>query len=145
MGSYDKNRLKPSLNFLTSEIRNAYKDGRSDIDVLYLINNKITRGSTNQLILFGPQKAFGAVNRDILGALLYGRRLPRNLIKIIGTTRQGATLEPKNNGIVSSEVIIKGVFQGISLIDRLFIIYTESTMAKFGSSSKPDTIQTCIC
>ena len=35
------NRMKPYLNILTSELQTAYKDGRSTIDVLYLLNNTI--------------------------------------------------------------------------------------------------------
>ena len=35
------NRLKPYMNYLTNEFQNAYKVGRSTIDVLYLLNEQI--------------------------------------------------------------------------------------------------------
>ena len=36
-------RLKPYLNFQTSELQNAYKGGRSNISILDLINKQIKR------------------------------------------------------------------------------------------------------
>ena len=136
------NKIKPYLNFLTSEQQNAYKDGRSTIDVLYLLNNQFKNEKTNQLILLDLSKAFDTINRDLLWAILYERGLPSNLIKIIRMGHQGTKLRPKNNGIIGEKVINnKGVFQGSPLSAYLFIIYIESMMEDYNNSLKPETIQ----
>ena len=98
------NRLKTYLNFLTSEVQAAYKDSRSTIDVLCLMNNTIKHENTNQLILFDLSKAFDTINRDMLWAILYERGLSTNLIKIIRMGHLGTNLEPKSNGCLGSKV-----------------------------------------
>ena len=40
-GTVIANKLKPYLHFHTGELQNAYKDGRSAIDVLYILNKQI--------------------------------------------------------------------------------------------------------
>ena len=71
------------MNCMTNEFQNAYKVGRSTIDVLYLLNNHINKEGTNNLILFDLSKAFDTINREILWTILYESGLPINLIKII--------------------------------------------------------------
>ena len=41
MGSYNYKRLKPYLSFRSGDFRNAYKVGRSTIDVLPLPNKQL--------------------------------------------------------------------------------------------------------
>lgn len=60
MGYVNENRIKTYLNFLTSEVQTAYKDGRSTIDVLYLPNTT-KRENVNRLILFDLSQAFGTI------------------------------------------------------------------------------------
>ena len=129
MGNDDNKQTKTYLNFLTSGVQTAYKDGSSTIDVLYLLSNTIKHGNKNQLILFDPPNAFGAINRDILRTILYERSLPSNIIKIIRMGHQRTTLKPKNNGVLGkSKKNNKGVVQGIPLSSYLFIIYAERMM-----------------
>ena len=50
-GAVISNRLKPYMNSVTEESQNAYKVGRSTIDVLYLLNNQIKIEGTENLRL----------------------------------------------------------------------------------------------
>ena len=70
------------MNYLTNEFQNAYKVGRSTIDVLYLLNEQIKSEGTENLILFDLSKAFDTINREILWAIMYERGIPITLIKL---------------------------------------------------------------
>ena len=88
------NKLKPYLNILTSELQNAYMGGRSAIDIFYLLNIRFNYEDANQLILLGLSAASDSVNREILRAVLYGRRLSISLIKVSRMEHQGTKLRP---------------------------------------------------
>ena len=125
-------RIKTYLNFLTSEVQTAYKDGISTVDVLYLLNNAIKHENANQLILSDLSKAFDAINRDILWAILYGRGAPSSFVKIIRTGHLGTNIKPKSNGPLGNSVRNnKDVSQGCPLSAYLFIMYAESMVGEY--------------
>ena len=50
-------RITQFINMLTTEQQRAYKQGRSTIDILSLIQNSIHQDKTHQLIMAGVSKA----------------------------------------------------------------------------------------
>ena len=70
------------MGFLTNEFRNAYKVGRSTIDVLYILNNNVKNDGAGNLVLFDLTKAPGAFNRDIMWTGLYERGIHATLLKL---------------------------------------------------------------
>ena len=125
-------RLNPLLNLITDDKQYAYKQKRSTIDVLALINKVIRYDGAHQLILFDLSKAFDNIERDILWPKLCEAGLPLNFIRTIKVGHEGIKLTPKCGGYIGkSEDNNKGVFQGSPLSATLFIIYAEQMMKQY--------------
>ena len=76
-------RLNQALNLLTSGNQYAYKNRKSTIDILSVINNQTKNDGTAQLILFDFSKAFDNIERDILWTKLYEAGLSTKFIKML--------------------------------------------------------------
>ena len=96
------NRLNPILNLLTEDNQYAYKQKRSTIDVLALINKVTRNDGAQQLRLFDLSKAFGNIERDILRTNLYEDGLPLKFIKTIKMGHEGNKLTPKCDGYIGT-------------------------------------------
>ena len=93
-------RLNPVLNLLTPENQYAYKNKKSTVDILSMVNNQIKNDGTAQLILFDFSKAFGNIERDILWAKLYEDGLSIKFIKMAKMGHEGNKLLPKCDGYI---------------------------------------------
>ena len=93
-------RISPLLNLLTSDNQYAYKNKKSTIDILSIINNQTKIDATTQIILFDFSKAFDNIERDILWTVLYEVGLPINFIKMLKMGHEGNKLKPKCDGYI---------------------------------------------
>ena len=75
--------LDTVLNLLISETQYAYKQKRSTIGILAMVNNVLTKNDTHQLILFNFCKTFGEIERDIMWAKLYEDEIPFSFVKTL--------------------------------------------------------------
>ena len=76
------NRINPYMELLTTGQQTAYKQGRSTIDILSLIQNSIQNEETRQLILIDLSKACGSIDRNTIWTILYQQGFP------LGTDKQ---------------------------------------------------------
>ena len=60
------NRITPLINLITGDSQYAYKNGKSTIGILAMVNDQIKNANTRHLILLDFQKAFGKIERDIV-------------------------------------------------------------------------------
>ena len=70
------NRLTTILNLHTSESQTYYKNSRSTLGVLILLQKNIKHDSATGLILIDLSKAFDAIGRNLLWAILYEKGPP---------------------------------------------------------------------
>jgi len=71
------------MDLLTRETQTEYKTGRSEIDILSLVQNRIHHDTTKQLILIDLSKEFDTIDRNILWTILYEKGLPWDMIRCI--------------------------------------------------------------
>ena len=74
----------------------------STIDVLYMVNNVLTKNETQQLALFDFSKAFGNTERDILRAKHYESGIPFNFVEAVKMGHGGNKLTPKCDGYIGA-------------------------------------------
>ena len=64
-------RRSTFMNLLTNEQQCAYKQGRSTIDILSLIQNNIQQDKTKKIIIVDLSKAFDSIDRDAMWTISY--------------------------------------------------------------------------
>jgi len=103
-----RHRLNPTMNILTRETQTAYKNNRSTLDILNIID-KFTKDANKQesyksITLLDLSKAFGRVNRQKMLTILAEKGLPINMIKIIEMMHRNTTLKPNQNNILGKDI-----------------------------------------
>ena len=130
------------MNLLTKETQTAYKQGRSTIDILSVVQNLLKNNNTQMLILIDLSKAFDSINRDILWTVLYEKGIPWDMVKQLRMGHIGNKLRPKYKGNKGTYMYNnKGVSQGSPISAMLFIIYFDSLIENMKTNS-PHKLQT---
>jgi len=123
------NRLTPILNLLTSESQTEYKNSRSTLGVLSLLQKNIKNDNATGLILMDLSKAIDAIDRNLLWAILYEKGPPWDCIRLIRMGHTNNQLRPNYKGALGNSTHNnRGVFQGSPLRAMLFITYFDSMM-----------------
>ena len=131
------NRLATILNLLTSETQTAYKNSRSTLDVLSILQKNIKNDNATGLILIDLSKAFDTINRNLIWAILYGKGLPWDCIRLIRMGHTNNQLCPKYKGAIGASTHNnRGVFQGSPPSAMLFITYFDSMMSDYTQNLK---------
>ena len=103
--------MAPYMSLLTRETQASYKNGRSAVDILTLVQNKVQNEEEKQLTPIDLSKAFDSIERNILWIILYEKGLHCGLITEIRTGHRNY-LYPKYNGVSGQKLYNKGVSQG---------------------------------
>ena len=85
-------RLNTILGLLPEDEQYEYKNKRSTIDILAIVNNHLGNDATQQMILFDFPNASGNIERDILRAKLYGSGLAIEFFHILRIGHEGNKL-----------------------------------------------------
>ena len=129
-------RINPIMNILTRETQTAYKNNRSTLDIISIID-KFTKDASKSkeyksITLLDLSKAFDRMNRQKLLTVLAEKGLPINMIKIIEIMHRNTQLRPKQNNKLGSSIENNtGCFQGSPLSALVFIIYADEMMEKY--------------
>ena len=112
MGNNLDKKINTYMNLLTTEQQTAYKQGRSTIDILSLIQNSIQSDETQQLILIDLTKAFDSIDRNTMWTILYQQGLRWRTIQQMKMGHTGTKLCAKHEEIIGKDVHNnKGVFK----------------------------------
>ena len=94
-------RVNTILNLLTEDDQYAYKNKRSTIDILAIVNNQLNNNTTRQMVLIGLPKAFCNIERATLWAKLYEEGRPIEFVQMLRIGQDGNKLRPKCDGYTS--------------------------------------------
>ena len=135
------------MNLLTKETQTAYKNNRSTLDIISIID-KFTKDAKNDkeyksITLLDLSKAFDRMNRQKMITILAEKGLPINMIKIIEIMHKNTKLKPKqNNKLGESTLNNMGCFQGSPLSALIFIIYADEMMERYEQNLKEERKKT---